>query len=185
MNEPQVETADKRQILKATLIALSAAVVILFVAILPAEFGIDPTGIGNALGITRLSGRAGSANLGGNRPVEGDYREDTVILTVQPMTGLEYKFRFEQGVSMLYAWSADGELDYDFHGDTKGTPNYDSSEQPVSYEKKVAEKASGSFVAPMTGRHGWWWANYSNEPVTVTLKTAGFYEVVGDTTGGK
>ena len=35
--------------------ALAVAAVVLLVAVLPAEYGIDPTGIGRALGLTELN----------------------------------------------------------------------------------------------------------------------------------
>ncbi len=43
------------KIAKATAAALVIAVVILFVAVLPAEYGIDPLKTGNALGLTDLA----------------------------------------------------------------------------------------------------------------------------------
>ena len=44
------------QLIKATGLALLVAGVILITTVLPAEHGIDPTGIGKALGLTTLSG---------------------------------------------------------------------------------------------------------------------------------
>ena len=53
--------ASRRALLIATASALSAAIVILVIAVLPAEYGVDPTGIGNRLGFARLYGaEAGS-----------------------------------------------------------------------------------------------------------------------------
>ncbi|MDH5453962.1 MAG: hypothetical protein OEX14_11475, partial [Paracoccaceae bacterium] len=42
------------QLVKSTIVALGVAVVILFTAVLPAEYGIDPTGTGRMLGLTRM-----------------------------------------------------------------------------------------------------------------------------------
>ena len=42
------------QLFKSTVIAMGAAVVLLVVAILPAEYGIDPTGVGRLLGLTEM-----------------------------------------------------------------------------------------------------------------------------------
>ena len=42
------------QLVKSTVIALGVAVVILFTAVLPAEYGIDPTGAGRMLGLTQM-----------------------------------------------------------------------------------------------------------------------------------
>ena len=50
----QVKQPTPAQLLKASAIALLVAVIILLTAVLPAEFGKDPTGIGAALGLTEL-----------------------------------------------------------------------------------------------------------------------------------
>jgi hypothetical protein len=42
------------QLFKSTVIAMAAAVVLLVVAVLPAEYGIDPTGMGRLLGLTEM-----------------------------------------------------------------------------------------------------------------------------------
>lgn len=58
--------ASKNQLLRGTAIAAIVAAVLLVVAILPAEYGIDPTGIGKRLGLTALHNAApapASANV--------------------------------------------------------------------------------------------------------------------------
>jgi hypothetical protein len=171
---------EKKKIIKATVIAWLVAIVILLTTILPAEYGIDPTGIGKALGFTRLSATKTEQSTvsAGNHSESIKYREDTISVTIEPFTGIEYKFKVNERVSMLYSWTADGRLAYDFHGDTQGMDA--SSSTTTSYDKSENTKGHGSFVAPFTGRHGWWWANYTNKPVTVTLTTVGFYEIIGD-----
>ena len=37
--------------------------------------------------------------------------------------------------------------------------------------------ASGTLTAPFPGIHGWYWENTTGEPVTVTLATAGYYNL--------
>ena len=46
-----------------------------------------------------------------------------------------------------------------------------------SHEKDDSGKneSHGHFVSPSTGIHGWWWENKTQNEVTVTLLTAGFY----------
>lgn len=51
INHPVLE---KKKIVKANLIALAIAIVLLITAVLPAEFGIDPTGAGKLFGFSRL-----------------------------------------------------------------------------------------------------------------------------------
>jgi hypothetical protein len=51
----QVQAPSKKAIAKATGIALVVALVILFTAVLPAEYGIDPLKTGKALHLTDLA----------------------------------------------------------------------------------------------------------------------------------
>jgi hypothetical protein len=57
----QNELPSTRRLLKATAAAVAVAGVILVTTILPAEFGIDPTGIGRRLGLNALAGTASAA----------------------------------------------------------------------------------------------------------------------------
>jgi hypothetical protein len=36
----------------------------------------------------------------------------------------------------------------------------------------------GAFQAPFEGAHGWYWYNLGDRPVTITLRTSGFYETL-------
>lgn len=60
----------KKKIIKATVIAVIVGFILLITAVLPAEYGIDPTGAGKLFGFSRLyvaedvtSGTAGSATM--------------------------------------------------------------------------------------------------------------------------
>jgi hypothetical protein len=58
------------------------------------------------------------------------------------------------------------------HGDP---PNADK-DTFTSFRVDPAEaRASGTFHAPFEGNHGWYWENRGDQPLTITLKTAGFY----------
>ena len=48
------ELPSSAQLLRSTIIAALSAVVILVTVVLPAEYAIDPTGIGSALGLTEM-----------------------------------------------------------------------------------------------------------------------------------
>jgi hypothetical protein len=43
-----------RQLVRSTVIAAVSAVVLLYTVVLPSEYGVDPTGIGRALGLTEM-----------------------------------------------------------------------------------------------------------------------------------
>lgn len=55
MSAPQPEVPTTQRLVKATLLSLLVAAAILVVAVLPAEYGIDPTGIGSHLGLDALA----------------------------------------------------------------------------------------------------------------------------------
>src|SRR5947208_2703972 len=42
----------------------------------------------------------------------------------------------------------------------------------------LADLGNGTFVAPSSGIHGWFWENKSGKEVTLKLLTAGFYDWV-------
>ena len=50
----RAELPSSRQLIRSTVIAVVTAGVLLTTAVLPAEYGIDPTGIGNALGLKKM-----------------------------------------------------------------------------------------------------------------------------------
>ena len=56
MNNSQTnsELPSKAKLVKSTLLSIVIAGIILVTAVLPAEYGIDPTGIGSALGLTSM-----------------------------------------------------------------------------------------------------------------------------------
>lgn len=49
-----LEPATPRKLLRSTLLALAIAALLLVTIVLPAEYGIDPTGVGRVLGLTRM-----------------------------------------------------------------------------------------------------------------------------------
>lgn len=50
----RAELPSSAQLIKSTILAIAAAIVILVTVILPAEYAIDPTGIGRALKLTEM-----------------------------------------------------------------------------------------------------------------------------------
>lgn len=55
------DSSPRHHLLKATFFSALVAVVVLVLAVLPAEYGLDPTGIGTRLGLTRLADAAEAA----------------------------------------------------------------------------------------------------------------------------
>ena len=55
MSESNEQPPSRSRIAQGTVVAAVVAVIVLVTAVLPAEYGIDPTGIGNAFGFTALN----------------------------------------------------------------------------------------------------------------------------------
>jgi hypothetical protein len=176
---------QRERIAVATAAAMFVAGVILMTAILPAEYGVDPLGTGRLLGLTQIAeaesapavaATAGSTSLeplqpGANTAQKAGFKRDTKTFEIAPGEGIEYKYRMEQGGSFVYSWKATGMVKSEFHGEPVGAPKGYAE----FYEKIDAQAADGSFFAPKTGIHGWYWENLTKQNVTVTLTSAGFY----------
>jgi len=50
----RAELPSTRQLVRSTIIAAISAVVLLYTVVAPSEYGVDPTGIGRALGLTEM-----------------------------------------------------------------------------------------------------------------------------------
>ncbi len=179
--QPQQLPSTSR-LLVATIIAMIVAFALLLIAVLPAEYGVDPTGLGAKTGLLGLStesagttGNTASATTGA-APVwkrDGVYRTDTLEVELEPGQGTEVKASMQAGERYFYSWKVTGgEVVVDMHGEEPG----ETKEFTSYWEEAGQTEDQGYFEAPFTGTHGWWWVNKGNQPVTVTVTTAGYYE---------
>ena len=189
-------------LLKATAVAALVAALVLLLFVLPAEYGIDPTGIGTRIGLTAMSQpppeeepietapeapaaapatpatsestvtpiSALDAVWKSDRP----FRTDEMSLTLKPNEGGEIKAQMQVGDRMMFTWVAEGgAVNFDMHGEELGAGQDDFT----SYWKGRGETSGhGAFQAPFAGTHGWFWRNRGTAPVTVRVKTSGYYE---------
>ncbi len=175
---PQLPLPSYAGLIKATAIAAGLALLLLVFVVLPAEYQIDPTGFGAAIGLTRLSApiEEGVAAPGTPGEAAAGQREDSVVVEVPPGKGIEYKFALRAGEKLTYEWkSSAGSLFFDFHGEPEG----DTTGFFESYVIATANKTKGTLTAPFTGSHGWYWKNKSSRPANVSLSTSGSYEILG------
>ena len=100
------------------------------------------------------------------------FRRDMRTFKVGPDEAMEFKYRLEKGGGFVYAWRASGRVQVDFHGEPEGRPRGYAE----FYEQSERTEASGTFVAPGPGIHGWYWKNLSGQPITITLETVGFFD---------
>ena len=183
---PKIQAPSKATLIKATVVALLIAAVVIVTTVMPAEYGIDPLGAGAALGLVNLSTGAGAADAGAtpapiqvgvNMPQPNTYKVDAQDFSLFPGQGFEFKYHMEKGAVMVYSWKADGKLQFEFHGEPDVKPNKDYYESYELDNKVGIEQSFGSFTAPSTGVHGWFWENKTDKPVVFRLMTAGFYTV--------
>jgi hypothetical protein len=105
-------------------------------------------------------------------PQSGGYKQDAVEFTLAPGEGMEYKYRLAKGAAFIYSWTTTGPVHFEMHSVPDGAPR-DFAE---TFEKLDDRPAGhGSYVAPFTGIHGWWWENKTDKPVTLKMTTAGFF----------
>ena len=166
--------------------ALLTAGLILVGAVLPAEYGVDPLGIGERLGLTAIgdvekkiaafesSRAAGTGGVPIVAPQERPFQRDTATFTLAPHESVEYKYRLGKGQALLYSWNATAAVNYELHAEPDGAP----AGYAETYEKRNGvATASGTLTAPFPGIHGWYWENAGDAPITVTLSAAGFFTV--------
>jgi hypothetical protein len=204
---PDWQAPSGKRIALSVAVALVVAALVLVVAVLPAEYGIDPTGIGRALGLDELNAPATRTIevrdvIGGNERVreveipafnepvplpnpavhqveDRAIQTRTLTLTLQPDQETEIKTVLRASKVITYTWKTDGGLVYcDLHGHDPAA----GQDFFVRYreDQEGATEATGSLVAPFDGEHGWYWLNIHDGPVTITLTVTGFFDDIVD-----
>lgn len=184
----RAELPTTKQLVRSTLIALGAAVVILVTAVLPAEYAIDPTGVGRVFGLTQMgeikqqlaeeaARDAANAEAPLGEPADApppaavaDPRSDEMSVTLRPGEGAEVKLAMRAGATAQFEWTVSngGVVNYDLHGDGGG--------RSTSYiQGRGVPGHRGELEAAFDGNHGWFWRNRGTSDVTVTLRTTGEY----------
>jgi len=201
-----------KQLLLSMLIALVVAAIVLITAVLPAEYGIDPSGLGKRIGLIQLHqadntiNKATAQNSAKSRQVLGDsinkssgqaldeppskttdevadkvlqkrptkWLSDNIKLTLLPKQGMEVKAHIEQGNKMLFHWEvSEGTVSFDMHGNVINAAENDFTSYWLS---KGETQSAGTFTAPFSGLHGWYWENETDLPITIKLTTEGYYQ---------
>jgi hypothetical protein len=175
-----VEKPPLRRVLATLFATLAAAAVLLVVVVLPAEYQLDPTGLGRLLGLDRLRGEGAEgsvylpeAEAGVATEHDESFRTETVTVPIGAREEIEYKVSMGAGSTVVFSWRTDrGELYADFHAE----PFNDLNDQPIRYHERAGVNAGhGTLRAPFAGHHGWYWRNENDFPVTITLQVAGYF----------
>jgi len=173
---------------------LIAGTLIVVGAIMPAEYNVDPLGLGKLSGIARLwapdekkiDTNTGSGPLA--RQYDVPLRSDIIEIPLTDFMGgakgseLEYKVHMKEGATLIYDWQVIGaekpnDFHYDFHGHT--TPGVKGEQMTVAtYKQAYGLSQQGALTAPFDGIQGWQFSNSGDKPVVVRVKLTGFYELV-------
>jgi hypothetical protein len=196
------------KLLGSTAIAALIAGVLLITTVLPSEYGIDPTGIGRALGLTPMGeikmALSAEARAGKEAPAT---QERQAAVTADPVAkpaaatapGIPSKepasaqqhtmtVRLKPGqaaeIKLTMRKGATVRYEWTTQG---GAVNYDAHGDPLDKPKgfyhgygkgRNTASDSGTLRAAFDGTHGWFWRNRTNSEVTVTLKTNGDYQQI-------
>ncbi|EWH05430.1 hypothetical protein AT00_14325 [Pseudoalteromonas lipolytica SCSIO 04301] len=171
-------TVSLKTLIIASVSSTVVAAIALVTLILPAEYNIDPTGIGHKLGLTSIAIAAETDAQPSQSPTgnKGTDEFQIIEVIVPAGRGVEYKFAMPQHAKMTYEWLTEGEpLYFDLHGEPEG----DTTGYFESYTIATSNEMKGSFTAPFAGSHGWYWKNKTDNPIAVQLLVKGEYEVIG------
>ncbi len=162
-----------RSLVKRTIVSLVIAALSLVLFILPAEYNIDPTGIGKSLGLTVFNDKT-TLPVITQQPQTA--KQDSVFLVVPAGKGIEYKLTMKKYSKANYEWITNTkELYVDLHGEPKG----DITGYFESYAIATTNQMKGSFTAPFEGSHGWYWKNNSDNDIRIQLVFDGDYIIEG------
>lgn len=176
----------RHRIAVASGLALLVAGLVLVCFVLPAEFAVDPLGVGARTGlldlgvtgqqVAALEATASRGDPASETPIiaadEKPVRHEAVTFALKPREGMEYKYRLAKGQVLVFTWTASEPVNYEAHAEPDGAPRGYAQ----TYEKgSRRQSASGTLTAPFSGIHGWFWENTTDRPATVTLEASGFY----------
>ena len=205
MNDSLKPESNKR-LIASVAVAAAAGVLLLVTIVLPAEYGVDPLGVGGLLGLNAMNAEPTRTIeitdiIGGNEelidveipdfgepvplPNPAIHQDETtpsqtrtLTISIGPEEETEIKTVLGEGKMILYSWEVDrGDIYSDFHGHN---PEFGTDFWVRYEEHQEGSGNDGSLVAPFEGEHGWYWLNYNEYPVEVTLTVNGYFEDIID-----
>jgi hypothetical protein len=202
---PKSELPSTVKLVKSTLIAAIAASALLVTVVLPAEYGIDPTGVGRFLGLERmgkikvsLAQEAAADELAAGVANSEQLVAKTAIATApepaaapepapaEPAVNMrtdemQVTLAPNEGTEIKVTLAKGKKVQYSWSTDG-GRANFDihgdSKKLNIDYHgygKGSEQKSEGVIEAAFDGSHGWFWRNRTSDTFTVTLKTNGEY----------
>lgn len=193
-----------RRLWRSAALAAGVAAALLVTVVWPSEYGLDPTGIGSALGLTEMGEiktqlaeeaeadrqmqEAAPKPQSSLAPGILDRVFGAVIGAAQaqeaPVWKDEITFSLAPGqgieIKLVMEQGAVAPFEWTVEG---GAVNFDrhgdGSGSEISYEKgRSVARDAGNLTAAFAGNHGWFWRNRGDAPVSVTLRVAGAYSEI-------
>lgn len=196
----RAELPSSKQLMRSTILAAVSAAVLLVTIVLPAEYGIDPTGVGRVLRMTEM----GNVKQQLAAEAAADAAASGVAPAAQTMPGLasanaaqasrpaataaaQVVWRDEtpftlapgEGTEIKLKMAAGAKAQYAWvveRGEVNFDTHGDAPGKSISYEKgRGVASDEGVLEAAFTGNHGWFWRNRGQSSVKVVLRTRGDY----------
>lgn len=207
-NDPETGAPSRRSLAKSMLWTFAGGIVVTALFILPAEYGVDPTGFGARIGLLQFSGVAvpeidteprvvegqfpvvspddpfdfyEPETLGDpfSRTHEGEFRTESMVIALEEFEQVEVKAVMRQGDALVYSWKlVEGETVYTDFHADPLQTDLYPELYWIRYRESEVASSSGSLVAPFDGNHGWYWLNIEENPVEIELEVRGYYESV-------
>ena len=199
---PPVALPPRKQVAIGSLVALVVGSITAVFFVLPAELGIDPTGFGEATGLTGLAADSSGQNIYLQRglkrtnvllPLEASAKPDEATLRatlagkgLAAPAGLqlrtdhwEYELLPYENIEMKYRLAQGQPMIFAWHAgkplnyDMHSVPDQGGNDATESFAITDGPSQTAVYVAPFTGIHGWFWQNRSLETVTLTIDATG------------
>jgi hypothetical protein len=199
------ELPSTKQLINSSILAAGVAGVLLITVVMPAEYGIDPTGVGNLIGLKKMGeirvsleeeAAADRANASSTDTEvnQGEVKTDVEstpqpIATPQPTETsagtlnheMQVALAPDEGVEIKVEMTKGSTVEYAWSTDgdkANFDVHGDSQTEGIDYHqysKGSSPSEQGSIEAAFDGSHGWFWRNRTSNPIVITLKTEGQY----------
>lgn len=201
----RAELPSSRQLVRSTILAAVSALVLLVAVVLPAEYGIDPTGIGRVLRMTEMgdikkqlaaeaaadaTASAAPAQASGTTPGMGSANAAQPPAAAVVAAAPKVEWRDEkpftlipgEGTEIKLTMAQGAKAHYSWvveGGEVNFDTHGDAPGKSISYEKGRGVSADeGVLEAAFSGNHGWYWRNRGKSSVKVILRTRGDYTAI-------
>lgn len=194
------ELPSKAKLVKSTILAAVSAGVLLVAVVMPAEYGIDPTGVGRFLGLKKMGeikvslaqeaafqqaaalaagDQTAARPMGMSAPAVTPKAVPAAAATNIRTDEMQVTLTPNEGTEIKVELAKGKKVKYSWASDG-GRANFDvhgdSKKLNIDYHgynKGSEQKDEGVLIAAFDGNHGWFWRNRTSNTLTVILKVNG------------